>query len=94
VRRSTSGWDPSSPTARLIRRLIERGFDRLETQHELVVDGRRYYLDVAWPAQRCALEYAGAAFHGPRRWRRDEARMIAVQDAGWDWLGQRLRRAA
>ena len=105
--------EPESPAeARLLRKLIERGHDGFETQYEVVIGGRRRRFDIAWPARRCALEYAGALAHGPRHWGRDEPRMAALKAEGWavrevdaldvvpskpalwNWLDDRLRRAA
>ena len=76
--------EPESPAeARLLRKLIERGHDGFETQYEVVVGGRRRRFDIAWPVERCALEYAGALAHGPRHWGSDEPRMAALKAEGW-----------
>jgi hypothetical protein len=76
--------EPESPAeARLLRKLIERGHHGFETQYEVVVGGRRRRFDIAWPTQRCALEYAGALAHGPRHWESDEARMAALKAEEW-----------
>ncbi|MBX3285395.1 MAG: hypothetical protein KF703_08655 [Actinobacteria bacterium] len=32
---------------------------------------------------RIGIEYDSAEFHGPARWRHDEARHRAIEDQGW-----------
>lgn len=77
---------PGSPAeVRLLRRLGELGFDGFVTQHEIDVDGDRFRLDVAWPDERALLEYSGKAFHGPRRWERDERRAEMITRLGWSY---------
>lgn len=76
--------EPESPAeARLLRKLIERGHHGFETQYEVVIGGRPRRFDVAWPVQRCALEYTGALAHGPRHWGGDEPRLAALKAEGW-----------
>jgi very-short-patch-repair endonuclease len=64
--------------------LLDAGVVAPELQHSVAVDGTRYRLDFAWPAQRVALEVDGfgphssyAAFHDDRR------RDLALQRVGW-----------
>lgn len=73
----------SAAEARLLRRLVEHGFDGFVTQHEVRVDGESFRLDVAWPDDRVLLEYSGRAFHGPRHWERDERRAGLLGALGW-----------
>lgn len=43
-----------------------------------------FYLDLAWPARRFAVEYDGDEFHGtPDSVRRDKARLALLADEGW-----------
>ncbi|MQA34097.1 uncharacterized protein DUF559 [Modestobacter roseus] len=47
-------------------------------------DGRRVYLDAAWPGVKLAIELDGAAFHGGREQReRDLTRDAALAARGW-----------
>lgn len=73
----------SAAEVRLLRRLGERGFVDFVTQHEVQVGGQTFRLDVAWPDDRVLLEYSGKAFHGPRRWERDERRAALISSLGW-----------
>jgi hypothetical protein len=64
--------------------LLDAGVPAPVAQHPVTVDGRRYRLDFAWPAQLVALEVDGfgphstyAAFHDDRR------RDLALQRSGW-----------
>jgi very-short-patch-repair endonuclease len=52
-------------------------------QHPVVVRGRRYYLDLAYPDLRIAVEYDGADHRTPQRARRDLEREAALVSAGW-----------
>lgn len=75
---------PGSPAeARLLRLLREHGYGQFSLQHEVTVADRTCYLDVAWPADRIALEYAGKDFHHPRHWDDDEERAAAIESLGW-----------
>lgn len=73
----------SAAEVRLLRRLREQGFAGYETQYEVEVHGERFRLDVAWPDDHVLLEYSGRAYHGPRRWERDEARAAKIKSLGW-----------
>ena len=89
LRTALEVWtDPIAPGSaaevRLLRRLRERGFDGYVTQHEVPVGEARFRVDVAWPDARVLLEYSGKAFHGPRRWSRDEERAEQIIALGWD----------
>jgi very-short-patch-repair endonuclease len=55
-----------------------------ERQHEVVLNGRRYRIDFAWPALRFGLECEGFAVHGRRRaFGPDRARLGELVAAGW-----------
>jgi very-short-patch-repair endonuclease len=53
-------------------------------QFEIVVDGRRYRVDFAWPLLRVVLECDGRGRHANRTaFERDRARWTALAAAGW-----------
>lgn len=52
-------------------------------QHPVIVRGRRYYLDLAYPHQRLAIEYDGEDHRRQARARRDLEREAALTAAGW-----------
>lgn len=54
-------------------------------QHRVVVDGREYFLDYAWPEIQNALEFMGFNPHGSlvSRFHRDADRLRDLQRAGW-----------
>ena len=62
--------------------LVFGGLPPPAVQHPVVVRGRRYYLDLAYP-QRVAIEYDGADHRTQRRARRDLEREAALASAGW-----------
>jgi very-short-patch-repair endonuclease len=69
---------------RLDRRLRASGFPSPRRQHEVMVDGHRYYLDFAWPAARLAVEVDGYRWHSSRTaWLRDRQRLAALRRKGW-----------
>jgi hypothetical protein len=53
-------------------------------QHRVVVDGRTYILDYAWPELMVFGEFYGLAFHsGPSAVAHDSERLTALVAAGW-----------
>ena len=54
-----------------------------EVQYPLVLRGRRYRLDLAYPGRRIAVEYDGDDHRTPRRARSDLVREAALAAAGW-----------
>ena len=52
-------------------------------QHPVVIRRRRYYLDLAYPERRVAVEYDGADHRTQERARRDLEREAALVSAGW-----------
>jgi very-short-patch-repair endonuclease len=52
-------------------------------QYWVVLRGRRYRLDYAWPALRLAVEIDGAAVHGPDELPRDLRRQNQIILDGW-----------
>ena len=55
-------------------------------QHPVIVGGRRYYLDLAYPQARLAIEYDGEDHRTRQRARRDLEREAALTSAGWHVL--------
>jgi len=65
-------------------RCVDGGLPAPEFQVEVRADGRRYRLDMAWPAQKVALEYDGLEFHGSHASvRRDRERHNWLTAQGW-----------
>jgi very-short-patch-repair endonuclease len=54
-----------------------------EVQHVVVVNGRRYRLDLAYPELRIAVEYDGEEHRTQARARRDLVREADLASAGW-----------
>jgi hypothetical protein len=81
----TDGIGAESPQeARLIRRLVEWGFDRPKTQIQVArPDGGDAFIDCGWVGPRVGLEHKGRRAHGPRRMALDEAREAALRARGW-----------
>ena len=62
-------------------------------QRTVVVRGRVYRLDMAYEAERVAVELDGREFHaGARQWERDIARDVDLATAGWQVLRFSHRR--
>jgi len=55
-------------------------------QHPVIARGARYYLDLAYPEVRLAIEYDGAEHRTQRRARRDLMREAALTALGWHIL--------
>jgi very-short-patch-repair endonuclease len=67
-----------------VRRVLHGAGLRPVRQHPVVVDGRRYRLDFAWPDLRLAVEPDGYAAHGSRAaFERDRRRWADLTSAGW-----------
>jgi hypothetical protein len=64
--------------------LWDAGLPEPVCNHELVLDGRHLFLDLAWPEPKVALEYHGRQ-HFDRRAQAEEdlSRRIRLQSAGW-----------
>ena len=53
-------------------------------QHEVVVDGHRYYIDMAYPHIKLGVEAHSIRWHmGEERWHYDLARDRRLKSAGW-----------
>jgi predicted transcriptional regulator of viral defense system len=71
----------------LVATLIERaGLPRPEVQHEVTVQGRRYRIDLAYPAVKLAVELDGSKHREKPTFERDRARQNALVLAGWTIL--------
>lgn len=68
---------------RFLQLLRAAGLEEPVRQHEVRVDGQRYFLDFAYPARRLAIELDGRAFHGFDEERRRQNSLIL---AGWTLL--------
>ena len=55
-------------------------------QHPVIAHGVRYYLDLAYPEAKLAIEYDGADHRSQRRARRDLLREAALTALGWKIL--------
>jgi very-short-patch-repair endonuclease len=63
--------------------LVLGGLPSPAVQHPVVIRNRRYYLDLAYPHRRVAIEYDGADHRTQQRARRDLEREAALASAGW-----------
>ncbi len=72
-----------SPMESRVRVALVLGGLPPEVQYPVVLRGRRYRLDLAYPGQRVAVEYDGADHRTQRRVRRDLVREAALAAAGW-----------
>ncbi len=77
--RSRNEWE-----ALVVRRAREAGLPDPALEFELVIDGRRYIADAAWPDQRVALEFDGRDPHMRRSVHDyDTLRSNDFTSAGW-----------
>ena len=84
ARRSTSSSRESELEDRTSWLLRRHRVPAPVAQFEVVIDGERFRLDFAWPAQRVALECDGWAFHGNREaFTTDRRRRSILAAAGW-----------
>jgi very-short-patch-repair endonuclease len=78
-------WTQSEFERRLFALVRDAGLPLPVPQFEIVLpDGRRVYLDFAWPDTRLALEAQSYRFHAGRiAWSRDQLRMALLSSMGW-----------
>jgi very-short-patch-repair endonuclease len=69
--------------ARVWRLIESSGLPLPRRQHPVVVDGRRYRLDFAWPTHGVAVECDGWAYHGRARFEADERRRADLASIAW-----------
>ena len=75
-------WSPLERDAH--RRLRDARIFGWTTNHAVTIDGRRYYLDVAFPDLKIAIEFDGETFHGgPDAFHGDRARDQDLTSEGW-----------
>jgi very-short-patch-repair endonuclease len=62
-------------------------------QRTVVVNGNAYRLDMAYEAERVAVELDGRAYHSsPEQWERDTRRDLALATMGWQTVRLSHRR--
>jgi hypothetical protein len=77
-------WSPMETRLRLL--LVGRGYPEPELNVEVrdPATGNRYFLDLAYPAERIAIEYDGDEHRtNRRRWHLDLQKNVALQRMGW-----------
>jgi hypothetical protein len=86
----SAGFDAgdSDPEVKLVRWLTAAGFPPPVQQHQVIVNRKLFLLDLAYPAQRIAIEYDSWTHHGNRAgFDRDSRRRAALTLDGWTYLG-------
>ena len=74
----------SGPEVDTLRALEEGGLPTPERQLWITAAGRRYRLDLAYPAEKVAIEYDGHAWHHtPEQLAADSRRQEAAESIGW-----------
>ena len=69
---------------RMGRLLVAAGLPEPVYEYEIRINGRTYFLDLAWPDLRRGVECNDDASHlTPRNFRRDPAKRNALELAGW-----------
>jgi very-short-patch-repair endonuclease len=89
LRDRTPGHGPgdSELETSVLEMLRNAGLPIPERQHRVVVGTRTYFLDLAYPEQRIAIEVDGFAFHHDRTtFDRDRHRQNDLVNAGWTVL--------
>ncbi len=77
----------SRPEMRMFRVLREAGLPEPESQHRVDVGASTFFIDVAYPAPRLALEYQGFDAHRTRRaFDADARRTRLLVSVGWTVL--------
>jgi very-short-patch-repair endonuclease len=68
--------------------LVEAGIEGFACNYEVVVDGKSYRIDIAFPKQKLALEYQGDYHRDSVQWRKDMSRDAAIASVGWttSWI--------
>ena len=76
---------PQESRVRVI--LVMAGITGFRVNHPVTVtSGKRYRVDVAFPAQKLALEYQGIHHADPTQYRKDVTRRAALEADGWTVL--------
>jgi len=87
--RRTAGFHPgdSELESRVLRTLVDAGFPEPVRQHRVRVNGRTYFVDLAYPAEQVAIEVDGFEYHRSRTdFDRDRSRQNDLVGAGWTVL--------
>jgi hypothetical protein len=72
---------------RMADMLVAGGLPMPEFEYPVVIDGHRYYLDLAWPDRMVAVECNDAGSHDtPRAFRRDPMKRNRCERIGWRYL--------
>ena len=85
----TAGFHPgdSELESNVLRVLVGAGFPRPRQQYRVIANGRTYFLDLAYPDARLAIEVDGFDFHrGRDAFDRDRARQNDLVSSGWTVL--------
>lgn len=83
LRLARSGTDSSMETrTRLV--MPRYGLDMPQVNYPVVVNGRRLYLDLAYPEFMICIEYEGS--HHAGQWLNDVTRRQLIEDAGWRYV--------
>ena len=85
----TVGFHPgdSELERSVLRTIVEAGLPAPVVQHRVEVGGRTYFLDLAYPDRRIAIEVDGFVFHHDRRsFDHDRERQNDLVTAGWTVL--------
>jgi very-short-patch-repair endonuclease len=80
------GYDPGESTleTRVLRLIAQAGLPLPKQQHRVVIDGRRYRIDLAYPERLVAIECDGFTWHSQRSdWDRDRRRQNDLVALGW-----------
>ncbi|MDP1806705.1 MAG: hypothetical protein Q8K72_16120 [Acidimicrobiales bacterium] len=85
ARAGAARWTQSEFERRLLALVARAGLPLPVPQFEVVLpDGRRVYLDFAWPDNRVALEAQSYRYHAGRiAWSRDQSRLALLSSMGW-----------
>ena len=84
LRQGDGGRAESWLERRFLALFRRAGLPRPELQYNLIIDGRRMRLDMAYPRQQVCIEIDGFAHHGGRKaWARDADRRNRLVRAGW-----------
>lgn len=65
------------------RLLREANITGWKANHKVIVDGKTYFIDAAFVAEKIAIEFDGEEFHGPGRRESDLQRQNDLVRAGW-----------
>lgn len=75
-------WSPAETLTRLIA--VRHGCPRPSMNHAIRIEGRTYFLDLAWPEAKVAVEYNGGVHYENRFQYEDENyRLQRIRDHGW-----------